>query len=69
MTLIGLTPSGRWDFRLPRVAAPVRLIYYDRMEETAFQPDTVIIEPDMSRVTLKARLSFTTRRNGRPCAK
>lgn len=63
VSLIGMTPSGRWDFRLPRIAAPVRLLYDDRMDETEFQPDTVVIEPDIGRVTLKARLSFVTRRN------
>ncbi|TIM32614.1 MAG: DUF2169 domain-containing protein [Mesorhizobium sp.] len=63
VSLVGLTPSGRWGFRLPRVTAPVRLIYDDRIEEHAFAPDTVVIEPDLWRVTLKARLSFVTRRN------
>jgi hypothetical protein len=63
VTLIGLTPSGRWDFRLPKISAPVRLIYEDRMDETEFAPDTVVIEPDLGRVTLKARLCFVTRRN------
>ncbi|MCO5066552.1 MAG: DUF2169 domain-containing protein [Rhizobiaceae bacterium] len=63
VTLVGLTPSGRWDFRLPRVTAPVRLIFDDRIEDTEFAPDTVLIEPDFERITLKARLSFTLRRN------
>jgi hypothetical protein len=63
VSLIGMTPSGRWDFRLPQIAMPVRLLYDDRMEETEFQPDTVVIEPDLGRVTLKARLAFRTRRN------
>lgn len=63
VTVLGMTPgAGRWDFRLPRVTAPVRLIYENRVEETAFVPDTVVIDPDSWRVTLKARLSFTTRR-------
>jgi len=63
VTMVGLTPSGRWSFRIPRVTAPVRLIYDDRMEEAAFTPDTVLIEPDQWRVTLKARMTFITRRN------
>lgn len=62
-TLVNLTPEGRWEFRLPRIAAPVRLIYDDRVEETAFVPDTVLIEPEIRRVTLKARRVFMTRRN------
>ncbi|MER8848956.1 MULTISPECIES: DUF2169 family type VI secretion system accessory protein [Mesorhizobium] len=64
VTLLGLTPNGRWDFRLPSVVAPIRLLFDDRMEERAFQADTIVIEPDLRRVTLKARLSFVTRRNG-----
>ncbi|MDX8467175.1 DUF2169 domain-containing protein [Mesorhizobium sp. VK23B] len=63
VSLVGLTPTGRWDFRLPRVVAPLRLIFDDRVEERAFRADTVIIEPDLWRVTLKARLSLVTRRN------
>jgi len=63
VSLVGLTPTGRWSFRLPRIPAPVRLIYDDRVVVHAFAPDTVIIEPDLWRVTLKARLSFVTRRN------
>ena len=63
ITVIGMTASGRWDFRLPRITAPLRLIYDDRLEETAFKPDTVLIEPDLKRVTLKARLAVVIRRN------
>jgi hypothetical protein len=63
ISLVGLTPTGRWDFRLPHVVAPLRLIYEDRIEDRAFRADTVIIEPDIWRITLKARLSFVTRRN------
>ncbi|AZO63660.1 MAG: DUF2169 domain-containing protein [Mesorhizobium sp.] len=63
VTVIGMTPSGRWDFRLPRIVAPLRLIFADRVEEAILQPDTLIIEPDLRRLTLKARLSFVTRRN------
>lgn len=62
-TLVNLTPDGRWQFRLPRIAAPLRLIFEDRVEETAFEPDTVLIEPDLRRVTLKARRAFVSRRN------
>jgi hypothetical protein len=62
-TLVNLTADGRWQFRLPRIAAPLRLIFDDRVEETAFAPDTVLIEPDLRRVTLKARRAFVTQRN------
>ncbi|NJM82358.1 MAG: DUF2169 domain-containing protein [Tabrizicola sp.] len=62
VTLMNMTPDGRWEFRLPRLSAPVRLLRDDRVEETEFLPDTVLIEPDLHRVTLKARMSFVTRR-------
>ena len=62
-TLVNLTPDGRWDFALPRIAAPLRLVFDDRVEEAAFAPDTVLIEPGIRRVTLKARRAFVTRRN------
>ncbi|MES2539936.1 MAG: DUF2169 domain-containing protein, partial [Pseudomonadota bacterium] len=58
-----LTPEGRWDFRIPALAAPVRLFRDHGIEEVTFQPDTVLIEPDIRRITLKARMSFITRRN------
>jgi hypothetical protein len=63
VSLIGLTPSGRWDFKLPRVVAPIRLVYQDRVVDAPFQPDTVLIEPDLFRVTLKARISMVVRPN------
>lgn len=63
VSLIGLTATGRWDFRLPRIVAPIRLVYDDRVEEHAFHADTVIIEPDLWRVSLKARLALITKRN------
>lgn len=63
VSIVGMTPEGRWDFRLPRVVAPLRLVYDDRIEEAEFSPDTVLVEPDLRRVTLKARLAIVTRRN------
>ncbi|MGE0500239.1 MAG: DUF2169 domain-containing protein [Rhizobiaceae bacterium] len=64
VTLIGMTPSGRLEFAVPTVTAPIRLAFDDRIEEHAFKPDALIIEPDLSRVTLKARLSMVAKRNG-----
>lgn len=66
VTVIGMTPNGRWDFRIPKVIAPIRLIYADRIEEQVFRPDTAIIEPSDYRITLKARLALVTRRNTKP---
>ncbi|MBZ9973982.1 MULTISPECIES: DUF2169 domain-containing protein [unclassified Mesorhizobium] len=63
VSVIGMTPDGRWNFRLPRVVAPIRLLFDDRAEDRVFQVDTVIIEPDLRRVTLKSRLAMVTKRN------
>jgi hypothetical protein len=62
-TLINMTPEGRWEFRVPSLNAPVRLLRDRTAEEVTFTPDTVLIEPDLRRITLKARMSFITRRN------
>jgi hypothetical protein len=62
-TLINMTPEGRWEFRVPGLSCPVRLFRDQRVEEVSFQPDTLLIEPDLRRITLKARMSFITRRN------
>lgn len=62
-TLVNMTPEGRWEFRVPALSFPVRLLRDQSAEETGFQPDTLLIEPDLRRITLKARMSFITRRN------
>lgn len=56
VSIVGMTKSGRLDFRLPEIIAPVHLVYEDRVELVKFVPDTVIIEPDYPRVTLKSRV-------------
>ncbi|MDW3224259.1 MAG: DUF2169 domain-containing protein [Paracoccaceae bacterium] len=55
--LTNLTPNRVWAFRLPALTAPLTLIYRDRTEVRELEPDTVIIEPDAARVTLKARVA------------
>ncbi len=62
---INMTPEGRWTFRLPQVLAPVHLVFSDRIEQHSFSHDTVILEPDLKRVTLRARLAITLVR-GKP---
>lgn len=62
VVLVNMTPEGRWEFRVPRLAAPLRLFRDDRMEEAEFRPDTLVIEPELRRVTLKARMAFVTDR-------
>jgi hypothetical protein len=61
--LMNMTLEGRWEFRVPSLSAPVRLLRDRSAEEVNFTPDTVLIEPDLMRITLKARMSFITRRN------
>lgn len=63
VTVIGMTPSRRWDFRLPALTMPVRFIYEDRSEDESLRIDTAMIEPDKLQVTLKARIARVTRRN------
>ncbi len=63
ITLINLTPEGRWSFRLPGLRTPIRLIYSNRVETVIPVPDTVILEPDLKRVTLKARHPLCLVRN------
>lgn len=62
VTLLHMTSEGRWEFRLPRLTAPLRLLRDDHAEETAWEPDTVMIEPELRRVTLKARVALVTDR-------
>lgn len=63
VTLVNMTPDGRWAFRLPALRAPLRLIYADRVDSAALTPDTVILEPEIRRVTLKARHAIRLIRN------
>ncbi|MDI3337548.1 DUF2169 domain-containing protein [Defluviimonas aestuarii] len=63
VTLINMTPEGRWSFHLPRLAAPLHLIHADRVERIPLAPDTLILEPDLGRVTLKARHPIRLLRN------
>jgi hypothetical protein len=63
VTLVNLTPTGRWQFRVPRITAPLRLIFEDRVEERSVEPDTVVLEPDIKRLTLKARVTERVVRN------
>jgi hypothetical protein len=57
VTLVNLTPTGQWQFRVPSITAPMQLIFDDRIEERSVEPDTIIVEPDLKRLTLKARLA------------
>jgi hypothetical protein len=61
--LVNMTPGGRWTFRLPALRVPLRLVFADRVETREVAPDTIILEPDLGRVTLKARHAVRLVRN------
>lgn len=63
VVLLNLTPTGRWDFRCPAIRAPLQLVYEDRIETFDLTPDTMIIESDSARITLKARCPIRILRN------
>jgi hypothetical protein len=50
-----MTPEGRWQFRLPVLDVPVRLVYAERHDVAALRMDTIILEPDEYRLTVLAR--------------
>lgn len=62
--LLNLSPQGRTRFRLPTIPVPVEFTNadYDRTETGALL-DTVIIEPDASRLMLVWRTSMPLKRN------
>lgn len=61
--LVNLTPDGEWRFRLPMLDVPVSLYYDNRHAEVALVLDTVLIEPDLRRVMLTARVGIPTVRS------
>lgn len=61
--LTNMTPSGLWRFRVPRIIAPIHLLFDDRQEIHHIRTDTMLIEPDDYRVTLTARFALKTVRN------
>lgn len=63
LAVVNMTPDGRWAFLLPRLDAPVNLIFADRVDQVKLSPDTIILEPDIRRVTLKARVAIPLHRN------
>jgi hypothetical protein len=61
--LVNLTPDGEWTFRLPVLDVPAHLFYDDRRLQVPLRLDTVLIEPDLRRITLTARVHVVTIRN------
>jgi hypothetical protein len=58
VTLVNLTAAGRCDFRLPHFDAPFEIVPKRGEREVLAAPlDTILIEPDQSRVTLTWRIA------------
>lgn len=58
VTVIGATPSGRWEFELPAVQVTATFRLDNVTQPTTAVLDTVLLEPDSSRVTLVWRSVF-----------
>jgi hypothetical protein len=64
VTLLNLTPDGRRDFVLPRFEAPIHIFPKRGKREDLLAPlDTVVIEPDLERVTMTWRVARPLKRN------
>jgi len=61
-----MTPEGRWRFHLPVLDVPVRLVYAERHGAAALRMDTVILEPDVYRLTVLARCKIPRARSRGP---
>jgi hypothetical protein len=64
VTLANLTPDGRRTFVLPHLEAPV-IVFPKKGERETYTayPDTILIEPDLERVTMTWRVARPLRRN------
>jgi hypothetical protein len=64
VTLVNLTRSGRTDFVLPHFEASIHVFTRDETrEDLVATVDTILIEPDESRVTMTWRVARPLRRN------
>jgi len=61
--LVNLTEHGDWQFRLPTIRIPVALVYDDHHAPASLRLDTIVIEPDVRRVTLTSRTAIRVKRN------
>jgi hypothetical protein len=58
VTLLNLTPDGRRDFVLPHFEAPIHVFSKKNRREDLIAPlDTVVIEPDLERLTMTWRVA------------
>lgn len=64
VTLVNLTPDGRRDFLLPALEAPIHVFpKKGGREDLVAHADTIVIEPDLERVTMTWRVARPLRRN------
>jgi hypothetical protein len=61
-----MTPEGSWRFRLPRIDVPLRACAGRRVVTVPMRMDTVLLEPDLYRVTVTSRSALIDSRNVRP---
>jgi hypothetical protein len=64
VTLLNLTPDGRRDFVLPQFEAPIHIFpKQGEREDYLAALDTVVIEPDLERVTMAWRVARPLKKN------
>jgi len=64
VTLINLTPDGDRSFRIPHLEAPVHVFpKHGEREDLVAYADTVVVEPDLERVTMTWRASRPLKKN------
>lgn len=64
VSLLNLTPDGRRDFTLPHFEAPVCVFPKKGEREDLTAPvDTIVIEPDLERVTMTWRIARPLKKN------
>jgi hypothetical protein len=64
VSLLNLTPDGRRDFTLPHFEAPITVFPKKGQREDLQAPvDTIVIEPDLERVTMTWRIARPLKKN------
>lgn len=64
VTLVNLTPDGHREFVLPHFEAPVRFFARDgASQELQAAPDTIVLEPDLERLTITWRVAKPLKRD------
>jgi hypothetical protein len=63
---VNMTPERLWSCRVPRLTIPVRARCDRQTIQVDLRTDTLIVEPEAYRITLKARACVAVRRNSAP---